>query len=409
MLNAVPPNKNPYSVHNRDTIFEGQLWKEGLNAFYRDDDDTALGLFLEVLEANRQNLRCAFLAMLCAANLNDEDTLEEIWGSVRNKDSRHPYVVGCQAVRLMFYANYERAEHLFKRAIGARPQDIDLNIGLGILYDQTGQERRSAEVYRRVLKLAPQNIRARICLGTSYALSGEYRSAFAEYQYAKRLDPSVENPHQHLGRDFYADGMLAEAVQEFLQAITEEPRQPAAYFFLMDCYKRLGQIDDAIDIYQQTKQRFGNEPEILAQFYEQFRMYREALPLLEQLYAQNPGDLEIGLRLTQAYRETGNIPAAIALLKSELRNLPDAGPIWLELARLYYQAQEYGEAVAAAKQVLLFNQDNQEAYAVLANALLFMGKIEEAEAAAQTMERIQDEAWQRYQRRFSGRDEETEN
>ncbi|MGC9111343.1 MAG: tetratricopeptide repeat protein, partial [candidate division WOR-3 bacterium] len=294
MSNPAPSGKDAAAFqHQKDTAFEGQLWNEGLNAFYRDDDETALTLLLEVLESDPQHLRAAYLAVLCAANLNEEETLEELCAAVRCVNSRHPYAIGCEAVRAMFYANYERAEQLFTLALRALPDDIDLNLGLGTLYDQTGPEEKSVAVYRRVLELSPDNIRARIALGISYALSGEYLSAFAEYQYAKRLDPNVENPHQHLGRDFYADGLLTEAVQEFVQAISEEPQQPAAYFYLLDCYKRLGQIDDAIDIYQQIKERFGSEPEILVQFYEQFRMYREALPLLEKLQSQNPEDLEI--------------------------------------------------------------------------------------------------------------------
>ncbi|MEO0052709.1 MAG: tetratricopeptide repeat protein [candidate division WOR-3 bacterium] len=401
-----PPN-NPYlSQNHQEVSAESQLWEEALNAFYRDDDETALALLLEVFESQPDNLRAAYLTVLCAANLSDEETVEEVCRAVRRCGVRHPYALGCEAVRAMFYANYERAEHLFELALQALPDDIDLGIGLGILCEQMGQEEKCAEIYRRVLEHAPDNIRARISLGISYALSGEYLSAFAEYQYAKRLDPSVENPHQHLGRDFYADGLLAEAAQEFLQAIAEEPEQPAAYFFLLDCYRRLGEVDEALDVYQQIRMRFAHEPEIMSQFFEQFRMFNEALPLLERLNKEHPDDLEILLRLCRAYEETGQSAKALNRLEKAIPDNPDAGPLWSELARLYYQTGDYQSAAAAARRAVEFNRYDQEAYGVLADALLMLGKIEEAEATAQEMERIQDEAWQRYQRRFSGLEEE---
>ncbi len=403
MQDASSSRQSPLSdsEHN-DLSLSSKLWNEGLAAFYREEDESALEIFLLIFDTNPNNLRCAYLAALCASNLSDEETLEEICRQVRKGNPRHPYMLGCEAIWTMFYANYERAEHFFLAALRSLPDDIDLNIGLGILYEQMGQEDKSAEVYRKVLEKAPDNIRARISLGISYAMSGEYLSAFAEYQYAKRLDPSIENPHQHLGRDFYADGLIEEATQEFIQAIIEEPEEPAAYFFLLDCYKRLARFDEALDIYQAIKQRFSDQPEILSGLYEQFRMYREALPLLEQLHRENPTDPELLLRLIHTYQATGDLGSAINVLNSALCHLTDTGLLWSNLAQLYYQTQDYQQAVASAQRAIQLNPYDTEAYEVLSNALLFLGKFEEAEATAREMEVMRDKAWQRYQQRFAG-------
>ncbi len=404
-----PGQKQPLSNSGGDDLLlTGKLWDEALAAFYREDDDTALELFLLLFETDPNNLRCAYLAALCACNLNDEEELEKIYRKVRKGNPRHPYTLGCEAVWAMFYANYERAEHLFLTALRSLPDEIDLNIGLGILYEQMGKEEQSAEIYRKVLEKSPDNIRARISLGISYAMNGEYLSAFEEYQYAKRLDPSVENPHQHLGRDFYADGLIEEATQEFIQAIIEEPDEPVAYFFLLDCYKRLARFDDALDIYQAIKERFADQPEVLSGLYEQFQMYREALPLLEQLRQENPGDPELLLRLSNAYQAIGDLDSAIEVLKSALAQLPESGPLWSNLARLYYQTQNYQHAVASAQRAIQLNPYDTEAYSLLSDALIFLGRFEEAEATAREMEIIRDKTWQRYQQRFAGIDETEE-
>jgi len=379
-------------------------WQEALNAFYRDDDETALEIFLEILDTSPDNLRLSYLTALCASILNEEKTLEQVCSQVRRKNSRHPYAIGCEAVRALYYANYEKAEHLFQTALRSLPEDIDLYLGLGILYEYVGSEEKCVEVYRRVLELAPDNIRARIWLGTSLALSGEYLNAFAEYQYAKKLDPSVENPHQHLGRDLYAEGLIAEAAQEFSQAVVEEPDRPLAYLYLMDCYKRLNRFDETLDTYETIKQRFGNQLELLSQSFEQFGLYHEAIPLLEKMLKHNPDDLELLLRLSQAYQETNRIAEAIAILKKAVHHLPDSAPLWSDLARLHYHTRDFQQAIAAAQRAILLNRYDQEAYGILADALLFLGRIDEAEAAAKEMELARDEAWQRYQQRFAGDD-----
>ncbi|MEO0019174.1 MAG: tetratricopeptide repeat protein [candidate division WOR-3 bacterium] len=411
MRNPFIPGKGkarPQNEADKNTAPVSNLLQEALNAFYRDDDETALELFLELLDTNPDNLRLSYLTALCASLLNDEETLEEVCSRVKRKKPRHPYSIGCEAVRALYYANYQRAEHLFQSALRSLPEDIDLNLGLGILYEYMGSEEKCVEVYRRVLELSPDNIRARIWLGTSLALSGEFLNAFAEYQYAKRLDPNVENPHQHLGRDLYAEGLIAEAAQEFAQALLEEPDEPLAYFYLMDCYKRLNRFDEALDIYETIKQRFGKYEETLSQCYESFGLYNEAIPLLKKMVNDNPNDPELLVRLSQAYQKTGKIEEAIANLKRALDYLPDIPSLWTDLARLYYHTRDFPNAIAAAQQAINLNRYDQEAYGILADALLFLGRIDEAQAAAREMELARDEAWQRYQQRFAGNDDEIE-
>lgn len=399
--------QNPVKRPEKESGFSAisqKLWEEGLTAFYRNDDEGALKSFLEVLEVNPGNLRCCYLAVLCASVLGDEETLEEACQKARKANPRHPYAIGCEAVRAFFFANYERAEHLFNIALRSLPLDLDLHLGLGTLYEEMGAEEKSAEVYRRAVELAPDNIRARISLGTSFASSGEYTSALIEYKRAKAFDPSVENPHQHLGRDYYADGLFEEAVGEFLQAITEEPNTSAAYFYLLDCYRRMGRVDEMLNIYQTIKTRFAHQEETASRFFEFFRMYNEALPLLERLVKKNSDDVELLLRLSGVYQETGKFDEAIAVMERAVALAPEFASFWTTLAGLYLQKGDYRQAVASAERAARLNRYEEEAYGILADALLYLGKLEDAERVAREQERIRDEAWRNYQNKFSGRD-----
>ncbi|MEO0070808.1 MAG: tetratricopeptide repeat protein [candidate division WOR-3 bacterium] len=409
MPDASPSPPNPVKRPEKESGLSGiskKFWEEGLAAFYRNDEEGALELFLDVLEVNPGNLRCCYLAALCAAILGDEETLEEVCQKARRTNSRHPYVIGCEAVRAFFYANYERSEHLFNIALRSLPLDLDLHLGLGTLYEEMGAEEKSAEVYRQAVELAPDNIRARISLGMSFALNGEYTNALIEYKQAKAFDPSVENPHQHLGRDYYVDGLFDEAVSEFLQAIAEEPNSSAAYFYLLDCYRRMGRVDEMLDIYQTIKTRFAQDEETASRFFEFFRMYNEALPLLERLVKRNPNDLELLMRLSVVYQETGKFDKAIATLERAVALAPEFAGLWTTLAGLYLQKGDYPQAVASAERAIRLNRYEEEAYGILADALLYLGKMEDAERMAREQERIRDEAWRKYQNKFSGRDKD---
>ncbi len=408
MQDAFSSPQQPVKKPKKEDCSSGlshKLWEEGLAAFYRNDDESALGFFLEVLEINPTNLRCYYLGALCACILGDEETLEKVYQKARKINHRHPYVIGCEAVRALFFANYERAEHLFNIALRSLPKDLDLHFGLGILYEEMGAQEKSAEIYRQAVELAPDNIRARISLGTSFALNGEYTSALIEYQQAKAFDPTVENPHQHLGRDYYADGLYEEAVGEFLQAISEEPESPAAYFYLLDCYQRMGMVDEMLDVYETIKTRFADQEEMTSRFFEYFRMYNEALPILERLAKRNPEDVELLLRLSYIYQETERYDAAIAVLERAVKLIPEFSNIWTTLGGLYLQKGDYCQAVAAAERAIQLNRYEDEAYGILADALLYLGRFEAAEKVVREQERIQNEVWRRYQNKLSEKDE----
>ncbi|MEO0074235.1 MAG: tetratricopeptide repeat protein, partial [candidate division WOR-3 bacterium] len=371
-----------------------QLLEQGLAAFYREDEETALDIFLDVIRQEPGNLRAYYLATLTAALLSDEETLEFVYERVRLNRSRHPYVLACEACRYLFLANFSRAEELFKAALQSLPRDVDLHIGLACLYLLAGEEERSTGVYSRVLELEPDNVRALIALGMAYAMEGEYSNALMEYQRAKELDPDAENPHQRLGRDYYTAGLFAEAASEFAVATSEEPDQPAAWFYLLDCYTRQGRIDDALDVYASIKSRFRSQPEVTSGLFEYFHMTSDAIAALEELARRNPGAADVQFRLSQAYLEAGRRDDALRAAEAAVRLEKDETEPLVWLARLYHAEGRYTEAIAMCDQAIAKSPTEQMAYQVKSDALIFLGRGEESQQVYEEMERVRDRAWQ---------------
>ena len=382
----------------------GQLLKEAQSAFYREEEEEALDFLLEALRLGPNNLHAHYLAALCADLLSEEDTLEDVCAHALELDPRHPYAIACEAVRYLYLSNFSRAEDLFQKALELLPDDLDITVGLGILHEYSGEEDKGVEAFTRALELDPHNVRARVSLGIAYAMSGEYQNALAEYQKAKAVDPTTENPHQRLGRDYYLEGMVEEAAGEFGQAADEEPDEPAAWFYLMDCYNRMGRTDQALDIYETIRSRFGKDPDLTSGFYEYFHMNREAIAALEALVERLPEDPEVRYRLGKVYREAGQIDNAIASTETAAAMDPEDSRPFSLLCGLYFDKGDYQKAVATCRKATTLNPNDQASYTTMADALLFLGRDEESYAAIQEMERNRDEAWRRYQDKFSGQD-----
>ena len=389
----------PGRVHTTSHLF-----RQARAAFYREDEDEALELLLEALHLAPANLHIHYLAALCADLLSEEDTLDDVCAHALEVDARHPYTIACEAVRYLYLSNFSRAEDLFNQALRQLPGELDIQIGLGILHEYSGEDEKGAAAFRRALELDPNNVRARVSLGVAYAMSGEYQSALEEYVRAKAIDPSIENPHERLGRDYYLDGMIEEAASEFGRAMAEEPDEPAAYFYQMDCLNRLGRIDEALDLYETIKQRFGNEPELTSGFYEYFHMRREAKAALETLASRNPNDPDLRVRLSNLHREAGQLDLAIAAAEAANKLDPENAETFGLLGSLYFERGDYHRAIEACRMATQINPYDQAAYVTLADSLLFLGRDEESQAAVEEMERTRQEAWRRYQDRFSGQD-----
>jgi len=382
----------------------GHLFRQARAAFYREDEDEALDLLMEALHLAPGNLHIHYLAALCANLLSEEETLDEVCAHALETDRRHPYTVACEAVRYLYLSNFSRAEDLFNQALRQMPDELDIQIGLGILHEYSGDDEKGAAAFQRALQMDPNNVRARVSLGVAYAMSGEYQSALHEYVRAKAIDPSIENPHEKLGRDYYLDGMIEEASAEFGRAMGEEPDEPAAYFYQMDCLNRLGKFDEALDRYEAIKERFGNQPELTSGFYEYFHMRREAQAALEVLVGRDPEDPELLVRLASLHRESGRLDQAVGAAEAALKLDPESPETLSLLASLHFERGDYHHAIDASRRATALNRYDQAAYVALADSLMYLGRGDEAQSAIEEMERNRQEAWRRYQDRFSGQD-----
>jgi tetratricopeptide (TPR) repeat protein len=391
------------AIRNRRVVAE--LLRRARRKFHREYEDEAFDLLQDLLAKDPRNLRVAYLSALCAHLLTNGDAIDEVCTQALRIDRHHPFTKACEAVRYLYLANFSRAEDLFQQAIDELPDELDLYLGLGVVYEYSDDHSKGIDIYQKAIELDPDNVRARVALGGMYAMEGEYASAMAQYQHAKAVEPTIENPHQKLGRDYYFGGMLGEAASEFGLAVAEEPEEPAAWFYLLDCIRRLGRCDEAIDLYQEIRGRFGDDPELISGYYEHFQMKHEALGALERLVEQKPQDVRALVRLSNAYADSDRVPEAIDTAERAAALAPADAQVFTLLGQLYLKLGESRLSVERCRRAIRLDRNAQAAYMTMADALLYLGRQEDSQAAIMEMERVREQAWQQYQARFSGQDQ----
>jgi len=389
----------------RDRRYVIELLRRARSKFHRESEDVAFDLLQDVLARDPRNLRAAYLSALCAHLLTNGDAIDDVCTMALRTDRRHPFTKACEAVRYLYLANFSRAEDLFRQAIDELPDELDFYLGLGVVYEYSDNHSKGIEVYQKAIDLDPDNVRARVALGGMYAMEGEYANAMAQYQHAKSVEPTIENPHQKLGRDYYFGGMLDEAASEFGLAVAEEPEEPAAWFYLLDSIRRLGRCDEAIDLYLEIRGRFGDDPELISGYYEHFQMKHEALTALERLVEQKPDDVRALVRLSHAYTDSDRVPEAIDAAERAAALAPADAQVFTLLGQLYLRLGDNGLSVERCRRAIRLDRNAQAAYVTMADALLFLGRQDDSHAAIIEMERVREQAWQRYQARFSGQDQ----
>ena len=110
------------------------------------------------------------------------------------------------------------------------------------------------------------------------------------------------------------------------------------------------------------------------------------------------------MRLARLLHESGRLDEAVAAAENANRLDPDSHETFELLGTFYFERGEYSRAIAACRRATELYPYAQTAFVTLADSYLFLGRNEEAQAAVDEMERHRQEAWRRYQDKFSGQD-----
>jgi tetratricopeptide (TPR) repeat protein len=254
---------------------------------------------------------------------------------------------------------WKDAADAYERAIAVAPRSPELKTRYAsVLLNGGGREQavRARDVLTDLLAARPEDGRALYLMSQAQRRLGDVAAAEAT---ARRV--IAQNNKSPWG--YYA---LAEALEERhqykqivdtlapvvadLRPSNQTDRLSLGLLLphLGFAYQELGQIDKAVQVFQDARRQLPQDPAIagyLVQAYIAAKKYINAIELADEVRATRPNDLRLARLEAQALRQTGKVDQAVALLQTVVKAHEDDPSAYVALAQLYADADRADEAV----------------------------------------------------------------
>jgi len=272
---------------------------------------------------------------------------------------------------------YPEAVGTLETAAAYRSDSPEVLIDLAIAYFYIGQYQMAIKPLSRTLELTPQSSAAHHMLGKTYFMIGEFDKAERELASAQKLSPAdydvlytlgLAYLRQHkfaqakqlydrmivqlgnraplrvlIGRAYRETGFLAEAIEEFKNAVAVDEKFPRVHYhlgltyLLKDGAARLGDAEREfkLELENHPDEFFGNY--YLGIVYATEAKWVDAVSLLEKASRIQPDNPDPYFFLGQAYQSLEKYDQAIEALKKTIKLNPDLAHNDYQVTNAHYR------------------------------------------------------------------------
>jgi tetratricopeptide (TPR) repeat protein len=254
----------------------------------------------------------------------------------------------------------------------AQPRAAAAHHEFGLALAASGETRAAVAALRRATELDPATPHAWRALGDQLSLLGDERGADAAY--ARQIQASVNDPVLMEAAQALVDGKLA-VVERLLRGfLKSHPSDVVAMRMLAEAGTRLGRYGDVEKILAQCLELAPSF--IQARYNYAIVLYRqnraaEALPHIDLLRAEEPGDIGYRNLHAAALSLVGDYGKAIAIYEEVLNVAPEQPLIWLSYGHALRTSGRQPQAVDAYRRALAQAPGLGEAWFSLANLKTF--------------------------------------
>jgi tetratricopeptide (TPR) repeat protein len=236
--------------------------------------------------------------------------------------------------------------------------------GLAVLtWRQTFVWHDSQTLWKRTAAICPDSPYAHHNLGVELANKQLYDQAIAEFKQAISLNPRHVNALYSLGRALHLEGKTVESIQYFNAALAIKPNEAKAHLWLADALRALGRLGEA-----------ARHSELAAQLNPTGGVIPDSSPdaavaRLAAAVQSHPDDANARYQLGMVLGRVGRFPEAAQQLAECVRLQPDH---FDALVCLAWTQRQLGNTQAAAldyRQALALRPDSAEAHSRLADLL----------------------------------------
>ena len=185
---------------------------------------------------------------------------QEVYRRVLDAVPDHPRALHYAGVLAHQQGRDDEAIALIQRSLTLVPDQADWYSNLGIVLQSSGQLDAAIEAYRRAIAIDPGHANAHSNLGVLLKATGKPSEAEAAYRTAIHLNPDHIDAYTNLGILLNGLNRTTEAAACYCKVITLRPKHREARTLLALAHCALGQVDEAVNIFEQWLHEEPGDP-----------------------------------------------------------------------------------------------------------------------------------------------------
>lgn len=194
-----------------------------------DDDQQAIASMMRAQEADPTNLEVLLALGVSHTNeLEQQAALKYLYSWLRH----HPEYGKIAPPELSDSLYYADVARTFNEAAQMSPEDADVHIVLGVLYNLSREYDKAIESFQTALKLKPRDYSLWNKLGATQANSVQSADAIYAYQRALDLKPNYVRAWANMGISYANQGMYEDSIRYYVRALAMNPKADNAWQYL---------------------------------------------------------------------------------------------------------------------------------------------------------------------------------
>ncbi|KAI3456727.1 hypothetical protein Pfo_013390 [Paulownia fortunei] len=194
-----------------------------------DDDQQAIAAMMRAQEVDPTNLEVLLALGVSHTNeLEQAAALKYLYSWLRHHPKYGAIALPDQPENL-YYADVAR---LFNDAAKLSPDDADVHVVLGVLYNLSREYDKAIEAFQTALKLKPRDYSLWNKLGATQANSVQSADAILAYQQALDLKPNYVRAWANMGISYANQGMYEDSIRYYVRALAMNPKADNAWQYL---------------------------------------------------------------------------------------------------------------------------------------------------------------------------------
>lgn len=201
----------------------------GVTHAENDDDQQAIAAMMRALEANPTNLEILLALGVSHTNeLEQGEALSYLYRWLQN----HPKYGGLVPPQSTDSPYGPDVVRLFNEAAQMSPEDADVHIVLGVLYNLSREYDKAIASFKTALQLKPQDYSLWNKLGATQANSIQSADAILAYQQALDLKPNYVRAWANMGISYANQGLYEDSIRYYVRAVAMNPKADNAWQYL---------------------------------------------------------------------------------------------------------------------------------------------------------------------------------